>query len=365
MRNTVKLYRCLAPFSFLYGIGVRIRNFLFDAGIFRSECFSLPVICVGNLAVGGTGKTPHTEYLIRLLRGRYRVAVLSRGYKRKTSGFVLADETSTGETIGDEPYQMKRKFSDILVAVDADRRRGIRRLLALPEGERPEVLLLDDAFQHRHVRASLNILLTDSHRLYAWDRLLPEGRLREPTRGAGRAEVVIVTKCDHSLSPADYREMEKVLDLYKRQELFFSTIRYGELTPLFPDEAPSRSLRGLAPDEEALLLSGIASPRLFEEEVRRYTGRTVSLSFPDHHAFDRRDIGRIGEAFGRLSSPGKLIITTEKDAARLRDVSFLPMEWRSRLYYLPIEVEFLQEGEERFREMILKHIHDKLKNLKT
>lgn len=175
--SEMRLHRRLAPFSFLYGIGVGLRNMLFDWNVLPSEHFPIPVICIGNLSVGGTGKTPHTEYLIRLLKTKYRVAVLSRGYKRRSSGFVLATATTSARDLGDEPYQMKHKFPDVQVAVDTDRRRGIRNLLRLPEEERPEIILLDDAFQHRYVSPSFSIVLTDVHRLFYEDRLLPVGLL--------------------------------------------------------------------------------------------------------------------------------------------------------------------------------------------
>lgn len=354
--HTLPFNKLLAPLSLLYGIGVRLRNRLFDWKVLRAERYDLPVISVGNLTVGGTGKTPHTEYIIRLIKDRYRVAVLSRGYKRKSSGFLLAGPRSTSEEIGDEPYQMRRKFPDILVAVDADRRRGIRHLLALPEGKRPEVIILDDAFQHRYVTPTLNLLLTDSHRLYTHDKLLPTGRLREPADGARRADAVIVTKCEPRVRPADFRGMEEELHLSERQGLYFSQILYGELEPLFPGEAPERTLKGLDASTEVLLVSGIANPAPLEKEIHTYTERITSLAFPDHHAFDRHDLQRIQTAYGQLGSPHKLIITTEKDAARLRDLPSLPREWRSHLYCLPITVGFRMGQEKLFQELIIKHI---------
>ena len=295
--HTIKFNKLLTPFSFLYGIGVRFRNQLFDWKILRTEPYDLPINCVGHLTVGGTGKTPHTEYIIRLIKDRYRVAVLSRGYKRKTSGFLLADQRSTSKDIGDEPYQMKRKFPDILVAVDADRRRGIRNLLALPENKRPEVIVLDDAFQHRYVAPTLNILLTDCHRLYTQDKLLPAGRLREPMDGARRADVIIVTKCESCIQPIDFRIIEEDIHLSAYQELYFSRILYGELEPVFSGKAPRRTLKGLASTTEVLLVSGIASPAPLEKEIHKYTEHVTSLVFPDHHAFDRHDIQKIQTAF--------------------------------------------------------------------
>ena len=360
--HTIKFNKLLTPFSFLYGIGVRFRNQLFDWKILRTERYDLPIICVGNLTVGGTGKTPHTEYIIRLIKDRYRVAVLSRGYKRKTSGFLLADQRSTSKDIGDEPYQMKRKFPDILVAVDADRRRGIRNLLALPENKRPEVIVLDDAFQHRYVAPTLNILLTDCHRLYTQDKILPAGRLREPVDGARRADVIIVTKCESYIQPIDFRIIEEDIHLSAYQELYFSRILYGELEPVFSGKAPRRTLKGLASTTEVLLVSGIASPAPLEKEIHKYTELVTSLVFPDHHAFDRHDIQKIQTAFKRLTSTSKLIIITEKDAARLRDLPSLPMEWFSHLYCLPITVGFCMDREKQFQELIVKHIDTRIKN---
>ena len=202
--DKIKLNCYLSPLSFLYGIGVWLRNRLFDRDILHSEQYSIPLICIGNLSVGGTGKTPHTEYIIRLLKDKYRVAVLSRGYKRQTSGFVLAGSECSSSEIGDEPFQMKNKFPDILVAVDANRRRGIRNLLSLPEQEKPEVILLDDAYQHRYVRPSLSIVLTDYHRLFYHDKLMPVGRLREPISNINRADIVVVTKCCKDMMPMDF-----------------------------------------------------------------------------------------------------------------------------------------------------------------
>lgn len=360
--NTVRLYHSLSPLAFLYGIGVSVRNRLFDWGLLRSESFDVPVICVGNLAVGGTGKTPHTEYIIRLLRERYRIAVLSRGYKRKTEGFVVARPGSTSQEIGDEPYQMWRKFPDITIAVDANRRRGIRNLLALPESSRPEVILLDDAFQHRYVRASLNIVLTDYHRLYYRDKLLPAGRLREPASGARRADMVIVTKCEPDIQSSEFEDIEKGLCLATSQKLFFSQIVYGDLEPVFPGEAPSRSLVRIGKGCEVLLVSGIAHPEYFQEEVGRYTDGSTSLAFPDHHAFGKEDIQRIQTRLDRLFSADKLLIVTEKDAARLRDNLLLPAEWHAFLYQLPITIGFLRDQGQAFNELISNHISSLKRN---
>ena len=362
MSGKCKIYWGLWPFSVLFGIGVRVRNLLFDVGWLHEERFPLPVICIGNLTVGGTGKTPHTEYLIRLLQNSFRLAVLSRGYKRKSKGFVLASSTSRMEDIGDEPYQMARKFPAIHVAVDGDRCRGIRQLTSPQGAPDTEVILLDDAFQHRYVAPTLNILLTDCHRLYTQDKLLPAGRLREPVDGARRADVIIVTKCESCIQPIDFRIIEEDIHLSAYQELYFSRILYGELEPVFSGKAPRRTLKGLASTTEVLLVSGIASPAPLEKEIHKYTEHVTSLVFPDHHAFDRHDIQKIQTAFKRLTSTSKLIIITEKDAARLRDLPSLPMEWFSHLYCLPITVGFCMDREKQFQELIVKHIDTRIKN---
>ncbi len=355
--NSEIRFRCkLAPFSFLYGIGVWLRNLLFDWDILPSERFPIPVICIGNLSVGGTGKTPHTEYLIRLLKTKYRVAVLSRGYKRRSSGFLLATSTTTERDLGDEPYQMKYKFPDVLVAVDADRRRGIWNLLRLPENERPEVILLDDAFQHRYVSPSFSIMLTDVHRLFYKDRLLPVGLLREPSRGVERADVVIVTRCETGMKPIDFRVIENNMSLQPWQQLFFTRIVYDEIMPVFPTEARSLRREDINMEEDILVIAGIASPDPFIREVKRYSGRVVPILFPDHHVFSMADFRRMEAVFGSMHSEGKLIIVTEKDAARLRESSILPSEWRKVLYCLPIKVEFYNRSV--FDEKIEKHLMD-------
>lgn len=354
--NTTKINRFLAPFSFLYEMGVRFRNQLFSWGILPTEQYPIPVICIGNLCAGGSGKTPHTEYLTKLLRLRYRVAVLSRGYKRKTSGFLLASENSSSDQIGDEPFQMKQKFPDVLVAVDANRRRGIRLLLALPKEKRPQVIILDDAFQHRYVTPSLSILLTDYHRLFYTDKLLPQGRLREPIEEVLRADIVIVTKCDEGLKPIEFRIIEENMRLQAHQALFFTQIRYGDLAPVFPDKAPVRQLQEIDKKEDVLVVTGIASPAPLIQEMEKYSDHVVSKNFPDHHAFTKQDIRKIKSTFDLLTSPVKWIVVTEKDAARLINNPHLPPEWKKVLYYLPITISFCLDRQQTFNTIINKHI---------
>jgi len=357
LANKIKINLLLSPFSFFYGIGVAIRNKLFDWNLLSVEQFPVPVICVGNLSVGGTGKTPHTEYLIQLLRKRYKIAVLSRGYKRKTKGFILARPDNTSLDIGDEPYQIYLKFPDILVAVDADRKHGISSLLSLAEGIRPEVILLDDAFQHRYVTPSFSIVLTTLARPFYNDKLLPYGRLRESAHGVSRADAVIVTKCEKELKPLDYRIIEKNMQLTPHQKVFFTSIDYGEIKPIYSDNAEAWSLLDIRRDDSVLLVAGIASPELFVNKIKQYTHNIQSIFYPDHHTFSTQDIEDIENKFASIKSLGKLIIVTEKDAARLKNNPDTPENLKKALYYLPIAVKFHARSSEDFDDMILKHVH--------
>jgi tetraacyldisaccharide 4'-kinase len=351
-----KLYYVLAPLSFVYGLIVGIRNLLFNWGILPSDEYPVPVISVGNLSAGGTGKTPHTEYLVRLLKQKYTLGVLSRGYKRKTKGFLLAGDADTALTLGDEPYQMKRKFPDILIAVDSNRRRGIRNLLALPDNCKPDVILLDDAYQHRYVTPSLSVLLTDYNRLFYKDKLLPFGFLREPKGNMHRANVIVVTKCEEGLLPIDFRIIEGEMKLQPYQHLYFTRITYGQMMPVFPVYRTESTENYLNTENEVLLLAGVASPTLFVREAERRFKKVVTLLFPDHHAFDKQDVRKIKEVFNRLDSPDKFILVTEKDAARLLHNPLIPDEWKKAIYYLPITVDFCTETNLSFDDCIQNHI---------
>lgn len=349
-----------APFSFLYGIGVRLRNQLFDWGILPSEQYSVPVICIGNLCAGGAGKTPHIEYLMGLLQGQFRTAVLSRGYKRKTKGFVLATQKSTSDDIGDEAFQTKKKFPQALVAVDANRCEGIRLLLALPEKERPDVILLDDAFQHRYVKPSLVVLLSDYHRMFYEDKLLPVGLLREPKTAIRRADIVIVTKCDRRMKPIDFRVMTSNLHLQANQLPFFTTIQYKDLKPVFANNPKCLSKGNIKKNNEVLLFSGIASPEYFIEEVKSWSDKVTVVRFRDHHPFDKKDMVKLDSIFSKMKSADKFIVVTEKDAARLVNNPFVPKGWKNSLYYLPIEVAFASKG--AFDKAIIRHVTEFKKN---
>ena len=365
MAENNKTNKALLPLSWLYGLGVWFRNKLFDWRILPSEEFSIPVISIGNISVGGTGKTPHTEYLIRIFSKKYKVAVLSRGYKRKTKGFILADEKASSQTIGDEPYQMFLKFPQIQVAVDADRRRGIKNLLSLPEDQRPEIILLDDALQHRYVTPSLSILLTDSNRPYYEDFLLPVGRLRESSKNHSRADIVIVTKCPQMMKAMDYRVISGNLNLFPYQDTYFTSYQYGNLTPVFPqgNDEEGKNIQIIDKHSTSILLvAGIAYPEELVNYINSFTAHLSTLLYPDHHDFTIEDIKKITSTFEQISSPDKIIITTEKDAVRLLGNKHLPESIKSYIYYLPIEVSFHLEQENSFIQKIENHVKDITRN---
>ena len=324
----------LLPLAWIYGVIVAIRNLLFDMGVLKQKSYDIPVIGIGNITVGGTGKTPHTEYLIKLLQKNYQVAVLSRGYKRKSKGFVLANKLSTMEEIGDEPLQMKTKFPDIHVAVDANRRNGISRLLADDISPAVDVILMDDSFQHRYVLPDINILLVDYNRLITRDYLLPAGRLRESVTGKERADIVIITKCPADITPVERNGIERELTLRYHQKIFFTTMSYPILMPQFK-EAP-------------LLVTGIASPHHMEEDLRKFYPGLELMAFPDHHAFSDADIEAI-----KKRAAGRHIITTEKDSTRLKSLPHT---------VIPIEVEFIAKEEEKFNKIILDHVRQNPRN---
>ena len=320
------LRKILFPFSILYGIVTAIRNFLFDIDFLKSYSYNIPIIVVGNLSVGGTGKSPQIEYLIRLLEPNFKVATLSRGYKRKSTGFVLADASSSAATIGDEPYQFYSKFKSIQVAVDANRKNGIEALLT--QEIKPEILLLDDAYQHRKVKAGLYILLTTYNELYCDDFILPTGNLRESRSGAKRAKIVIVTKCPQDLSITDQVNIRAKLNLNESQELYFSYIDYDD--SVFSEQGSLKT--EFINSESKVLIAGIAKPDSFFNFLKQKGD--LCLSFPDHHDFTVADIEAIKAKAGH-----KRVITTEKDYVRLK--GSLPTE---QLFYLPIQSSFISEG---------------------
>ncbi len=339
----------LTPAAALYGAGVRLRNWLYDRNILSGRSFPIPIICVGNLAVGGTGKTPLVEYLIETLQTDYRIAVVSRGYKRATKGLIHATAASTAREIGDEPRQILRKYPHITMVVEGNRNRAIEYILALPEEERPQVILLDDGFQHRATKASLNLLLTDCQHPFMNDKLLPAGRLREPINGRLRADAVVVTRCPQDMSPMDQRIMERHLSLYSNQTIYFSTIQYGQLSPLFPEGAAPQVIQ--APHTTQIIgVAGIGQPDLFFQELSRRFPQVETHTYADHHDFSLREIAQM-ETW--LHSSSNFIVMTEKDAMRLegKERNLSPL-LRQRIYYLPIRPLFLGHSEERLQTLL-------------
>ena len=334
----MKLIRFLLfPFAILYDAITRFRNFLFTTGILKSTSFDIPVIAVGNLSVGGTGKTPQIEYIIRLLKDEYQVAILSRGYKRKTKGFLIADQNVTVEDIGDEPMQFFKKFKDITVAVDADRVNGIQNLIKY---KKPDVILLDDAFQHRKVKADYYILLTKYDDLFSDDFLLPTGNLRESKKGAKRANCVVVTKCPEDISLEERNKIKNKLQIQDNQDLFFTTIAYDESLK-GGEELTINDLK----NKQILLVTGIANPSPLLQFLSKKNINTIHLPYADHHHFTVKDIHKIEREFKSIENNGKIILTTEKDFVKLDSQL-------SSLCFLEIKTAFSQRRKE-FNSLIL------------
>ena len=354
----IKINKWLLPLSWIYGSVVKLRNTMFDIGILKSRTFDVPVISVGNITVGGTGKTPHVEYLVGMMKDRFHVAVLSRGYKRKSKGFVVADSQTAITDIGDESYQMKQKFPDVTVAVDKNRCHGIDTLV--DNDQQLDAVLLDDAFQHRYVKPGINILLVDYHRLIIYDKLLPAGRLREPLKGKDRADIVIVTKCPKGLKPMEYRVITKAMDLYPYQQLFFTSLEYGSLYPILATQAEPFGIEQLQ-GRHAIVLSGIASPEQMMHDLAPHCSDLVPLTFSDHHRFRAKDVRLINDTFDKLPQP-RCIVTTEKDAARLTAVEGLSDDVRSHIFALPLTIRFMQEQQDHFNNHIIDYVHKNSRN---
>ncbi len=344
----LKSFRYLfLPFSFLYAAILFIRNKLFDYDYLKSSSFNFPIICVGNLAVGGTGKTPMVEYLLRILKNDYAIATLSRGYKRKTKGFGIANKDTTALDIGDEPMQFHLKFPDVTVAV------GEERLVAIPQllHERPltKVIVLDDAFQHRQVRAGLNILLTDYTNLYTRDFLLPAGDLRDLKKSAVRADIIIVTKCKHNLSEEERYLIIKELNPGSHQQVFFTEILYTHPYHLF-----TKRETNLSNSTDILLVCGIANPKPLKDFLTGHVRTYDMLRYPDHHIFNSDDLAEIKNQFNKNQSSKKIILTTEKDGVRLK--KFEPELKDFPVYVLPIQHSFIFNDAERFCDIVIDFI---------
>ncbi|MCX6234568.1 MAG: tetraacyldisaccharide 4'-kinase [Bacteroidetes bacterium] len=341
------------PLSLIYGLAGCIRNILFDIGILPSTTYNFPVISIGNLTVGGTGKSPHIEYLIRLLQDKYNIATLSRGYKRSTKGFRLVDVDSTTEQVGDEALQIKRKFRGIIVAVDENRRRGIQLIKEkFPE---IDIILLDDALQHRYVKPGLSILLTDYHNLFTTDHLLPFGTLREPRFGCKRADIVIITKTDKILSPILKRNLSEEIHPEPYQNLHYSYLDYGNLIPLSGTPVEENDIEKKK-YSSILLVVGIANPYPLQDHLKKMCTDLVTVQFGDHHRYTVDDIHRIREEYDKMYLKNKIIITTEKDAMRLQEpllkehISGLP------IFYIPVFVTFHKTISTSFDRLILDYV---------
>ncbi len=358
----MKIFRIIA--SFFYSICVFLRNMLYHNDILRKHEVDIPTICVGNLAVGGTGKTPHTEYILRLLRPDYKVAVLSRGYKRKSKGIVLADQSSTADTIGDEPMQIHLHFPDIPVCVSADRVAGVRYIQQhCPD---VQVIILDDAYQHRAIRCGYYVLLTAENNLYVNDHILPWGRLREHAYRSHQADLIVVTKCPEKMQPIDRRNIINSLHLASFQQLAFSWRKYGALRKL-DTRSRSHSVTAEHPLQGAgglwffrpLVLAGIAHPEPMLEEIRSRYPQAQLLAFPDHHRFTKRDWKRLAKAYDKHNCDA--IITTEKDAVRLLLQEEYMRKWGDKTFVLPLEVD-LKEYTDIFNQNIIRYVKENTRN---
>ncbi|MDR1342635.1 MAG: tetraacyldisaccharide 4'-kinase [Prevotellaceae bacterium] len=337
------------PLAGLFWLAVTLRHALYAHKILKQHEFKIPVICVGNLTVGGTGKTPHVQMLMQLLgKEGVKAAVLSRGYKRKSSGFFYVEKSSTACGVGDEPLQIKRRFPEATVAVCKDRVLGIKKII----GDNPEVkvVILDDAFQHRRVKAGLSIVLTTCDNLATKDYMLPLGRLRDSVSRLAYAEMLVVTKCPHSLKPIDFNVLEKNLKVKPYQHLYFTAYAYGSMVHLATGK-PVATLDG----KSVVALAGIANPQPFFDLLsERYTV-AQTFRFPDHHHFGARDLSLLEQTMRRR--PDSVLVVTEKDAMRLADAD-VSDELRSKIYYQPIDVQFLNNGQKCFIQKTLSYVRE-------
>jgi len=322
-----------------YFIVLKIRHYLYDNGVLKSRKFDIPIISIGNISIGGTGKTPHTEYFVKKLMPTDKVAVLSRGYGRKSKGFKMVEVDSTVREVGDEPLQMKRKFRDVVVAVCEKRVKGVETLLALPPETRPTVIILDDAFQHRRITPSTNILLTDYNHMLDPEILFPFGKLRDLPEQKRRADMVIVTKCPGEISPEERFVREQKLRLSPKQELAFTTIKYGEPMSVF-EGADRRYVYS----KYAILITAVANPKPLQYQLMSDYKIIDKLNFRDHHNFTKGEIRKINKKLAKW--PKAVIFTTEKDAQRIMEKTNFSDSVRERLFFIPIEVAIINENQD-------------------
>lgn len=345
----------LLPFSWLFCIITRTRNYLYNTGIFKSNTYSVPVISVGNITVGGTGKTPLTEFLIRTFSAEFRCALLSRGYGRKTKGPVLASQNSTPSTIGDEPKQMQLKHPDLTIMVAEKRVLGIEQLLHLSSP--PQIILMDDAYQHRAVTPGFSILVTDYYRPMHKDFCLPAGNLREPLSGRKRANVIIVNKCPKDLSERESEAIVKKIKPYSHQQVFFSCINYKNPRKLFHSAGTDQVLPDTNTTKTPVLaMAGIGNPAPFFKEAQRYDDGLETLVFRDHHDFTAADVKKMIQRV-KEAGPEAIVLTTEKDAVRLKHKD-LPAELSDKIWYIPIELEVLFNQQDTFIKTIKQYVRE-------
>jgi tetraacyldisaccharide 4'-kinase len=342
----------LFPFAVIYGIVTSFRNLLYDWKFLKSKSFEVHTICVGNLAVGGTGKTPHVEYLIKLLQNDFKIATLSRGYKRKTSGFVHATNTSTAWDIGDEPLQYKTKNPTLDVCVDADRVNGVKKILAFIEP--PKVILLDDAFQHRALNCELKIVVSEYTNLFLNDCMLPSGTLRESKKGINRADIIIISKTPEKTTAVEIRNVIKDLKPLAHQQLFFTWLKYGELEGFQNKLETIDTLNDLF-RYRIVLFTGIGNPVPLYTYLKEYASDVKHIQYPDHYQFSIQDITDIRAELDAIDGGNKIVVTTEKDAMRLRGNDLQDMANTLPLYVLPIEVDFKDKTQE-FNETIINYV---------
>ncbi|MBI5218868.1 MAG: tetraacyldisaccharide 4'-kinase [Bacteroidia bacterium] len=352
----------LLPLSIIYGFIVYVRNKLFDLKILSSREFDVPVISVGNITVGGTGKTPTTEYLISLMKKEFTIATLSRGYKRKTHGYIVSTSESKTTEIGDEPKQIKQKFPEVIVSVCESRVKGIVNLMRTHSNI--NVIILDDAYQHRHVSPGVSVLLIDYNRPISKDFMLPYGGLRENPHQMKRAGIILVTKCPRDMKPIEKRIIEKDLHLFPYQSLYFTTIKYCEASFVY-DKNIKIDLTG----KTILLVTGIANPAPLLNHLKTFTKNIQHISFPDHYTFHKKDLDLIVQRYTGIHPENKIIITTEKDAMRImdfEDINDLPAGrqgiLKNNLYYIPIETEFLYKDSDTFNKQILNYVRTNKKH---
>lgn len=353
--NRKKYGLVLIPLSWIYGFFVGLRHFLYNIGVFSSKEYPIPVVCVGNITVGGTGKTPHVEYVVSILKEHYKIAVLSRGYKRKTKGMLEVFSDSKAIEVGDEPLQIKQKFPEVTVVVSENRQKAINWLLT-KNNPKIDVVVMDDGYQHLAVKAGVYLLLIDFNNPIYDDHLLPFGNLRERPHHKSKAHIVIVTNTPDNIKPIEKRIIQKKLELYPFQYLFFTKIEYKNPVVVFPGKFSAVKYSFTRSKYYVLLITGIANPSPLKEYVKRFAIEVELLAFPDHHYFSAKNIEFIKSKFDAIPNDKKIVITTEKDAIRLKETPQNEPIQKIPIFYIPIEVEFLYNEKNMFNQELIDYV---------